>query len=600
MKIKVSDYIVKKISEYTDYIFLVTGGGAMHLNDSIGQSQDIKYVCCHNEQSCSIAAEAYARVSGKIGAVNVTTGPGGINSLNGVFGAWVDSIPMIVVSGQVKRETCLSHYNLQGKLRQLGDQEVDIVSMVDGITKYAVLVDNPLKIRYYLEEALYLALNGRPGPVWLDIPVDVQATYVELDTLESFLIPDTPFQIDDNVVEHIREVIIKLVSSERPIIYAGSGIWHSKSHSEFIEFAEKLNIPVVSAWNSNDLIWDNHPLYAGRPGSVGNRAGNFAVQNSDCLIVLGCRLNIRLVSYNWENFAKNAFKIGVDIDLEELNKPTVNYDSKINIDLKQFFKTALEIIKKDKYFFNKDSWGLKTKYWLSKYPICLPEYWNLKDKVNPYCFIDSLFDNLSKDDIVVCANGTACVTAFQGAKIKPGQRLFHNSGCASMGYELPAAIGAYFSKGNSNRVICIAGDGSIMMNLQELETIVGNKLNIKIFLINNFGYQSIRQTQQSFFNNNVVGCGLDSGLSFPNFEKISKAFDFQYFSIKNHLGMESIINESLIYDGPTICEIFVDLSQQFSPKLSSRKLDDGTMVTSSLEDMAPFLSREELQSNMYY
>jgi acetolactate synthase-1/2/3 large subunit len=599
MKIKVSDYIVKKISEYTDYIFLVTGGGAMHLNDSIGQSQDIKYVCCHNEQSCSIAAEAYARISGKIGAVNVTTGPGGINSLNGVFGAWVDSIPMIVVSGQVKRETCLSHYNLQGKLRQLGDQEVDIVSMVDGITKYAVLVDNPLKIRYYLEEALYLALNGRPGPVWLDIPVDVQATYVELDMLESFIIPDTPIQIDDNVVEHIREAIIKLVSSERPIIYAGSGIWHSKSHSEFIEFAEKLNIPVVSAWNSNDLIWDNHPLYAGRPGSVGNRAGNFAVQNSDCLIVLGCRLNIRLVSYNWENFAKNAFKIGVDIDLEELNKPTVNYDSKINIDLKQFFKIALEIIKKDKYFFNKDTWKLKTKYWLSKYPICLPEYWNLKDKVNPYCFIDSLFDNLSKDDIIVCANGTACVTAFQGAKIKHGQRLFHNSGCASMGYELPAAIGAYFSKGNSNRVICIAGDGSIMMNLQELETIVGNKLNIKIFLINNFGYQSIRQTQQSFFNNNVVGCGLDSGLSFPNFEKISKAFDFQYFSIKDHLGMESIINESLIYDGPTICEIFVDLSQQFSPKLSSRKLDDGTMVTSSLEDMAPFLSREELKSNMY-
>ena len=260
----------------------------------------------------------------------------------------------------------------------------------------------------------------------------------------------------------------------------------------------------------------------------------------------------------------------------------------------------MEIIKKDKYFFNKDNWGKKTKYWLSKYPICLPEYWNLKDKVNPYCFIDTLFDNLIKDDIIVCANGTACVTAFQGAKIKPGQRLFHNSGCASMGYELPAAIGAYFSKGNSNRVICIAGDGSIMMNLQELETIVGNKLNIKIFLINNFGYQSIRQTQQSFFNNNVVGCGLDSGLSFPNFEKISKAFDFQYFSIKNHLGMESIINESLVYDGPTICEIFVDLSQQFSPKLSSRKLDDGTMVTSSLEDMAPFLSREELQSNMYY
>lgn len=601
MKIRVADYIANKIAEYTDHIFLVTGGGAMHLNDAFGRQKNLKYICCHNEQACSIAAEAYTRVSGKIGAINVTTGPGGINALNGVFGAWVDSIPMIIVSGQVKRETCLSYYNLNGKLRQLGDQEVDIVAMTKSITKFSVLVEDPLKIKFYMEKALSIAMEGRPGPVWLDIPVDVQSSYVDVEKLTSFQ-PSEKINSDiTNEIKHlIQESLFKLVNSKRPVIYAGSAIWHSKSHKEFIEFIEKINIPVVTAWNSNDLLWDNHHLYAGRPGSVGNRGGNFTVQNSDCLIVLGSRLNIRLVSYNWENFAKNAFKIGVDIDNAELNKPTSNYDTKLNIDLKDFFKFAINILDENSIKFNNENWNNKTKEWLLKYPVCLQEYWNTKNSVNPYCFIDSLYDKLEPKDIVVCADGTACVTAFQGAKIKKGQRLFHNSGCASMGYDLPASIGAYFGRieKTTDRIICIAGDGSIMMNLQELETISGNNLNIKIFLLNNKGYHSIRQTQQSFFKDNIVGCGLESGLTFPDFEKVAKAFNFIYKPIRNHNELANCIEYVLKEKGPTFCEVFIDMNQQFSPKLSSRKLEDGTMVTATLEDMSPFLDREEFNSNM--
>jgi acetolactate synthase-1/2/3 large subunit len=601
MKIRVADYIANKIAEYTDHIFLVTGGGAMHLNDAFGRQKNLKFVCCHNEQACSIAAEAYTRVSGKIGAINVTTGPGGINAINGVFGAWVDSIPMIIISGQVKRETSLSHYKLNGILRQLGDQEVDIVAMTKSITKFSILVDDPLQIKFYLEKALSIATEGRPGPVWLDIPVDVQSSYIDIESLIPYSKDENIFFENKNTLYNlIEETLLKLVNSKRPVIYAGSAIWHSKSHNEFIEFIDKINIPVVTAWNSNDLLWDDHELYAGRPGSVGNRAGNFTVQNSDCLIVLGSRLNIRLVSYNWENFAKNAFKIGVDIDLAELNKPTVNFDTKLNMDLTDFFKIANNILDEKKIKFLNTTWNKKTKEWLLKYPVCLPEYWKSINLVNPYCFIDTLFDNLDSNDIVVCADGTACVTAFQGAKIKNGQRLFHNSGCASMGYDLPAAIGAYFGRNEhaTNKVICIAGDGSIMMNLQELETISGNNLNIKIFLLNNKGYHSIRQTQQSFFKDNIVGCGLESGLTFPNFEKIAKAFNFNYLSISNHNELQENIVYSINENGPTFCEIFIDMSQQFSPKLSSRKLEDGTMITASLEDMSPFLDREEFNSNI--
>ncbi|MEJ0055057.1 MAG: thiamine pyrophosphate-binding protein [Bacteroidota bacterium] len=595
--VRVADFIFDRISQFTDRVFLVTGGGAMHLNDAIGRNKKLRYVCCHHEQSCSIAAEAYSRVSGKLGVVNVTSGPGGINALNGVFGAWVDSIPMLIVSGQVKRETCVATYGLTGKLRQLGDQEADIVAMASGITKYAVFVDDPKKIKYQLEKALYLSMNGRPGPCWLDIPIDVQASLINPDEMDGYDSQEDELHLNETeIIENINVLIKKIHEAKRPVVYAGHGIHISREYKQFYAFIELLGVPVVPAWNSNDLLENDHPLYAGRPGIVGNRAGNFTVQNSDLLIVLGSRLNIRLISYSWSNFAKKAYKVGVDIDAAELNKPTCKFDLKIVSDLKTFFRLFLREAMTVKFAGKKD-WLAWCKERVVKYPVCLPEYWDLKENVNPYCFVDELSKHLKESEIVVCADGTACVVTFQGIIVKKNQRIFHNSGCASMGYDLPAAIGAYFGTDKTDRVICIAGDGSIMMNIQELQTISGNKLPVQIFILNNKGYHSIRQTQHNFFRDNIVGCGIDSGLVFPSFEKVAYGFDLPYFSIKNHDELLSNLGEIVNRKGAFLCEIFLDLKQEFSPKLSSKKLEDGSMISSPLEDMYPFLSEAEMKSN---
>lgn len=597
--IRVADFIFEKIANYTDKVFLVTGGGAMHLNDAIGRNKKLDYICMHHEQACSIAAEGYSRISGKIGVVNVTTGPGGINALNGVFGAWVDSIPMLIISGQVKRETCVRTYGLTGKLRQLGDQEADIITIVKSITKYSAFIDNPEDIQYHLEKAIHMATTGRKGPCWLDIPIDVQASLIDPVRLNSYIPDNDNLYFNEKIIqEQIVVLVNQLIIAKKPVVYAGHGIHLSKTYDLFNKFIERLGIPVVTAWNSNDLLSNDHPLYAGRPGIIGNRAGNFTVQNSDLLIVLGSRLNIRLVSYNWNNFANKAYKIGVDIDMSELEKPTCTYDLKIVSDLELFFNLFLKMTETT-IFPSNTKWLEWCRERVERYPVCLPEYWKTQENVNPYCFVEELSKYLKEDEIVVCADGTACVATFQGIIVKKGQRIFHNSGCASMGYDLPAAIGAYFGKKNTERVICIAGDGSIMMNLQELQTISGNKLPIQIFILNNKGYHSIRQTQHNFFKDNIIGCGIDSGLSFPSFEKISLAFGIPYFSVSNHEELTNSLKGVMEHIGAFICEIFLDLNQEFSPKLSSRKLADGTMISPSLEDMYPFLSREELQSNIF-
>jgi len=600
---RVADFIAKTVRNYSDNIFMVTGGGAMHLNDAFGRS-GIKIVFCHHEQACAIAAESQARITNSVQFVNVTTGPGGINAINGVFGAWTDSIPVVVISGQVKRETVVATYGEKGGWRQLGDQEADIIGMVKDITKYAVRVDNPNEIKYHLEKAIFLAQTGRPGPCWIDVPIDVQASPIVETDLLSFtkseeIIPYNDFKKEEKNIHSLLNILKK---SKRPVFYIGAGIHLSNMKNEIIDLAEFLNIPVVTAWNSNDLIPDDHPLYVGRPGTIGNRSGNFVVQSSDLVIVLGSRLNIRLVSYNWKSFAPRAFKVGVDIDAKELNKPTCSFDLKINMDLKEFIPIFKELVKQYVEICKKDfsdwiSWG---KERLHKYPVCLPEYWENTKTVNPYCFIDELSKHTEEGEIIVCADGTACVTTFQAIKIKKDQRVFHNSGCASMGYDLPAAIGAYFARKDRGRVICIAGDGSIMLNIQELQTISGNNLPIMIFILNNKGYHSIRQTQQNFFNDNIVGCGTDSGLTFPDFEKVATAFDFPYFKISNHDELKEKLEKILSQKGRFICELDIDLYQQFSPKLSSKKLDDGSMVTSPLEDMWPFLNPEELKENIIF
>jgi acetolactate synthase-1/2/3 large subunit len=595
--IRVADYIAQTLAQRgVRHVFMVTGGGAMHLNDAFGRCpKDLSVVCCHHEQACAMAAESYYRVTGRLAAVNVTTGPGSTNAITGVYGAYVDSMAMIVVSGQVKWETLVRSTNLP--LRQLGDQEVDIIRMVGGVTKYAVLVKDPQSIRYHVERALHLAVSGRPGPVWLDVPINVQSTKIDPAALPGYdPAEDAPEFETRDLNAAVRHVVERLRTAERPVIYAGTGIRLSGQYENFLKLAGRLGIPVATAWNSNDLLPDDHPAYAGRPGSIGNRAGNFTVQNSDCLVVLGSRLNIRLVSYNWANFARHAHKISVDVDAAELKKPTLKIDYPVHADLREFLP-ALERATAD--------WTPRHAKWLAwcrervkLYPVVLAEYWKLPEKVNPYCFMDRLFAQLREGEIVVCGDGTACVTAFQAATIRPGQRLFHNSGCAAMGYDLPAAIGVATARPDLARVVCLAGDGSIMMNLQELQTITGRKLPVKIFVLNNSGYHSIRQTQANFFADNIVGCGTDSGLSFPDFGRVAEAFGLPFQRCNRHADLAAAIAATLNAPGAALCEIMLDLAQAFSPKLSSRKLEDGSMITAPLEEMAPFLSREELKSNM--
>ena len=608
--IRVADLIAQLLVEHgiTD-AFMLTGGGAMQLNDAFGRHQGLRKVFTHHEQAAAMAAESYCRLSGKPALVNVTTGPGGVNALNGVYGAYVDSIAMVVVSGQVKRETIAGNYPMP--LRQLGDQEVDIIAMARPVTKYAVLLDNPADARKVVEKAIYLCKRGRPGPVWIDVPIDVQAAPVDPDALEAF----DPASLDDEgeaantraetgllegeaLDAEVAAVLAELCAAERPVILAGAGVRISGQHDKFIEFINRIGAPVVTGWNAHDALHDAHPLYAGRPGTIGDRAGNFAVQTADYVLVLGSRLNIRQVSYNWSSFARNARVAMVDIDQAELDKPTLNLHRKVHADLGAFFAAAAsQPTPATDRKAERAAYVARCRERSAQYPVVLPEYRDVESPVNPYVFGEALFAELEDGDIIVTGDGTACVTTFQCAAIKPGQRLYTNSGCASMGYDLPAAIGAYYAS-HAKRIICLAGDGSIMMNLQELQTIVGHRLPVKLFILNNDGYHSIRQSQQNHFPDNIVGCGTDSGLTFPDFVKLAGGFDLEARRVDTHAGLSSAIRATLDSDGPQMCEVVIDKVQEFSPKLSSRKLDDGTMVSPVLEDLSPFLPREELAAAM--
>jgi len=591
-KIKLSDYIAKRLKEHgVDHFFMVSGGGAMHLNDSLGHA--IPYTANHHEQACSIAAEGYARVNQKLAVVNVTTGPGGLNCLNGVFGQWTDSVPVLYISGQVKRRTMLTSFP-EIPMRQLGDQEVDIISVVKPLTKYAVTVEEPNEIKYHIDRAIYEATTGRFGPVWVNVPIDVQASIIDEDDLKEFDIKSFKAKPLDSLVDKVNEVPEKLKNAKRPLIIAGHGIRLSGQIENFRKLVGELKIPVVTTFNGMDIIESNNPYYVGRIGTIGQRGGNFALQNADLVLCLGTRNNIRQVSYNWENFAKNAYKIVVDIDKSELDKPLVIPDLKVCADLNEFIPAFLSEIKEQ----NKLDWlkfcqNLKNKYSFENHP----ESEQKDDVINPYYFTYTLSKCMQENDIFVMTNGSACVCPFQNAIVKEGQRFILNSGNASMGYGLPAAIGAcYQSKGRN--VICLEGDGSIMMNIQELQTIVFNKLPIKLFVINNSGYSSIRQTQRNFFDGRMTGSGVDSGVSVPDFVKVGEAFGLKTKRIENPATMEAEIKEVLSTEGAVVCEVMVEKEYAFLPKLSSKKLPDGTMISPTLEDMFPFLDREEYKENI--
>mgnify|MGYP003951596517 CR=1 FL=1 len=596
---RLADYIARKLAEAGLYeVFMVTGGAAMHLNDAFGRDKSFRIHHLHHEQSCAMAAEAFGRISRKAAIVNTTAGPGAINAMNGVFGAYVDSIPMIVISGNSKRETLTACNQVPG-LRQLGDQEANVVELVKPITKYAKLIIEPQSIGEEIEKCIYLTHEGRPGPCWLDVPIDVQSQNIAVSSLKVF----KPNSIENTTAKLQQQLYVlneRLTKSKRPLIFAGSGIRSSKNEESLLRFAEELDVPIVTAWNSNDLIWDDHPLYAGRPGSVGNRAGNFAIQTCDLLIIMGCRLNIRLITYNWKSFADKAWKCQIDVDKAELEKPTVDIDLKINEKLSHFFQVWNEMIKKeilpkDKYY--------KWHTWLSKckqtYPVCVPDEILQKQgdyKVDPYFLIDTLTQHLSDNDIVTFGDGTACVSGFQAAKIKKGQRLFHNSGCASMGYGLPAAIGAYFA--SKRKIFCVTGDGSIMMNIQEFAVISGLSIPITLFILDNQGYHSIRQTQSNYFPDNFVGCGDDSGLYFPDFEEVARGFGLKSLKLSTNNDVYKHMSSIVSMESPVVVVVELDLNREFSPKVSSRKLDNGIMTTTRLEDMSPFLNRNELKETL--
>ncbi|MGL5938086.1 MAG: thiamine pyrophosphate-binding protein [Phocaeicola sp.] len=596
MKQRVADYIADFMAANgIKDVFTITGGGAMHLNDAFGHHTALKCTYNHHEQASAIAAEAYARLSNEIALVCVTSGPGGTNAITGVVGGWLDSIPMFVISGQVKYETTVDFTALP--MRQLGDQEFYITRSVACMTKYAVMVTEADTIAYHLEKAMYLAKNGRPGPVWLDIPLNVQGAIIDTDNLTHFdkkeIEKESALSFSE---EEAREIISRIEQAKAPVIFAGSGIRVGSAHKEFIELIEKLQIPVVTAWNAHDLLWDNHSLYCGRPGTIGNRGGNFVVQNADLLLVLGSRLNIRQISYNWENFAKKAYKIIVDIDPVELKKPTISPDMAVCADVRIVMKKLLSQPYQQSNVHAK--WLNWSKNINAKYPIVQSRFFTKQTPVNPYAFFNQLFLQLKQDDVVVASNGSACVCSFQSAIIQEGQRLFTNSGCASMGYGLPAAIGAALCT-PSKRVICLEGDGSIQMNIQELQTVVHNKLGLKIFWLNNDGYHSIRQTQTNLFQPPLCGVNGPNGISFPQAEAIAKAYGINYFKIDKISTMDKVLKEVLKDNSAAIIEVIIDPEQSFEPKLSAKRLPDGKMVSPSLEDMFPFIPADEMTENIY-
>lgn len=595
MKMKLAKYVAEFMVEHGVHdAFTLTGGGAMHLNDAFGHQEGLHCTYNHHEQACAIAAEAYTRFTGELALVCVTSGPGGTNAITGVLGGWLDSIPMFIISGQVKRETTIHATDVP--LRQLGDQEFDIVSSVSSMTKYAHMIQDPMEIRYHLEKALYLSKNGRGGPVWLDIPLDVQAAPIDTDQLKGF--DPGELEEEENPVYDeslTAEIMEKIRTAKRPAIFAGTGIRLADAHAEFIELIEKLQIPVVTAWNAHDVLWNSHPLFCGKPGTVGTRAGNFLVQNCDLLLVLGSRLNIRLVSYNYKDFAKDAYKIIVDIDANELKKPTVVPDLPIHANVKDVMK-ALAQSDIDVTSEAHEKWLAHCKKTEERYPATLPSYYEVEKPINHYVFTTEMFRQLEEGDDVICGNGAACVVTFQAAEIKPHQRLFTNSGCAAMGYGFPAAIGVSVAN-KEKRTICVDGDGSFQMNLQELQTVVYNKLNLKIVYINNSGYHSIRQTQTNLFQPPLVGVGVGSGLSFPDAEKIAYAYGIPFVRVESIQDMKDKFQTVLNTEGPVFCEVVVDPNQNFEPKLSSKVLPDGKIVSPPLDDMFPFLPREEYEEN---
>ena len=593
---KLSDYMIRFIADQgVKHVFFLPGGGAMHLVDSLGKCKDIENVCCLHEQAVAIAAESYAMHTNNLGIGLVTSGPGGTNTITGITAAWIDSVPCLFISGQVKRSDIM-----KGKgIRQLGIQEVDIISMVQSITKYAVTVMEPELIKYHLEKALYLARNGRPGPVWLDVPLDVQGSLIDDTSLKGF----NPAEMNEKksdmylMKNGVTKIIKLLNNSERPVIIAGDGIKLSKSKELFLDIIKRLDVPVIPTWKAMDMIHEEHELFAGRGGILGERSANFAVQNSDLLLCIGSRMDFTQTGFDTKSFARAAKKVVIDIDENEINKLDFAIDLKIienaRLVLEEIANKLSSIEIKDRSY-----WKDKIKEWRKRYQVVSSEYYNKKGLINPYVLVDVLSMEATSEDIInPCCAGTAAEYTFQAFKIKENQKFITNHGLGPMGFELPGSIGACLAN-NRKRTICIAGDGGFQLNIQELETLRRLDLPVKIFIMNNNGYSSIRTMQETHFNGNYVGNDPSSGLTLPDVISVAEAYKIKAFRINDASELESKVREVLDFQGPVICDVLVIPDFKVSPKVSSKRKEDGTMISKPLEDQWPFLDRDELKSNM--
>ena len=594
---RVADYIWKTLADKgVRHVFLVTGGGAMHLNDALGLERRISYVCTLHEQAAAMAAEGYARASGTPGVVSVTTGPGGTNALTGVLGAWLDSVPMVVVSGQIKRATMITacpHL----KLRQLGDQEYNIVDAVRPMTKFATTVMRVEDVAETLETAWRICQEGRPGPVWIDVPLDIQAAPMDVEAVE----PNVKGEgaVAAEVVKpdpaQVAEIAAALKAAKRPAVIVGSGVHNARAEGLFLRVAEALNLPVLTSISGIDLIPSDHPLFFGRPGILGERPANFIMQNSDLFLVLGTRMGIRICGYAYETVARAATKVMVDVDPNELEKSTFRPDLKVHADAGAFLEALAAALPS---LPPRTDWLAYCRRVKAAYPVVQPAHRERTDYVSSYVLPEAVMRHAPDPLTVVTANGVAYTSTYQTIPIRRGMRMFANEACASMGYGLPAAIGAAFAFGGRRETVCFEGDGSIQMNLQELQTLLTYRLPVKVFVYNNAGYLSIKTTQRAFFEGRFVGSEAGSGVVLPSFEKLAAAYGLPYFRLANNQELDAKLPAVFATKGPALVEVMLDPFEVLGPKAASKRLPDGSMVSAPLEDMAPFLPRDEFRANM--
>lgn len=589
---KLSDYLVHRIaSEGVKDVFLVPGGAAMHLNDSLGKSADLNFVTNLHEQASAIAAEAYAKVTENLGVAMVTAGPGGTNAVTGVAGAWLDSTPCLFVSGQVKRDDL----KRDSGVRQRGVQEIGITDIVGPVTKYAVTITNPDSVRYHFDKAIFLARSGRPGPVWLDLPLDVQAADVDVESLSGFSDPADAAGPPD-LTEHVERTLALLKSSRRPALLIGNGVRLAGARTEIRELIDRLQIPVLTTWLALDLIPDSHPLFAGRPGSVAPRGANFTIQTCDLLLAIGARLDNVLCGYSQSNFAKHAKKVVVDIDAAELRKFPWEPDISVNADAMVFITGLLSRLGSGRS--SADSrWLEQVKDWKERFPIVLPEHRANAGRVSVYGLSDILSEELTPGDVFVNgSSGSAIEILLHSFRIREGQRFLHTTALGAMGFAVPASIGACIAAGK-RRVVVADGDGGFQFNIQELETIRRLNLPIKFFVLNNQGYSSIRGPQRNYFGR-LVASDDSSGLTLPDLERISSAWNIPFRRISDASNLREKVRETLRSPGPIICDVNLIPDEDRVPRIYSRIRDDGSMESSPIEDLYPPLRREELASIM--